>query len=215
MAATCVVHETEETLFTNQDQSPRDPPKIWEKRARSGFGRGFQIGGKTSIFPDFHSGNPWGQTIRYSRKQNSRIWQSYFAYHIRDFFFSLFLSLLPLLDTIHMDMATQRTMLIKCALGLVGLLFLTEMADTEPYYSNGGQARFPQFLLEESRPELFFNQLRRKGILVDGRSVQVEEKVLLFLDIVPAQSSFVNFDAKESYGASPLLFQPLATSNTS
>ncbi|KNZ45599.1 uncharacterized protein VP01_79g4 [Puccinia sorghi] len=110
-------------------------------------------------------------------------------------------------------MASRRTMLIKCALGLVGLLFLTELADTEPYYSNGGQARFPRFLLEEARPELFcevsslnrttfdalVNELRRKGILVDGWSVQVgqvEEQVLLFLDIVVNNNSMCQMAVK-------------------
>ena len=66
------------------------------------------------------------------------------------------------------------------------------------YYGNGGQARYTRFLLEEVRPKLFreitrmerttFNNLVEEltinHLLKNGRSVSVEEQVLIFLDIV-------------------------------
>ncbi|OAV88131.1 hypothetical protein PTTG_29139 [Puccinia triticina 1-1 BBBD Race 1] len=66
------------------------------------------------------------------------------------------------------------------------------------YYGDGGQARYTRFLLDEVRPELFreitrmerstFNnlveELTMNGLLKNGRSVLVEEQVLIFLDIV-------------------------------
>ncbi|KNF03415.1 hypothetical protein PSTG_03355 [Puccinia striiformis f. sp. tritici PST-78] len=68
----------------------------------------------------------------------------------------------------------------------------------DPYYGDGGQARYTQFLLEEVRPDLFrkivrmerttFNslveELKVNRYIKDGRSVSAEEQVLIFLDIV-------------------------------
>ncbi|KNZ48678.1 uncharacterized protein VP01_5496g1 [Puccinia sorghi] len=59
-------------------------------------------------------------------------------------------------------MVTQRTMLIKCALVLVGIFFLNH---TEAYYSTR-------------------DLLQSNIVLVNGCSIQVQEQVLLFLDIV-------------------------------
>ncbi|PLW30275.1 hypothetical protein PCANC_23353 [Puccinia coronata f. sp. avenae] len=97
-----------------------------------------------------------------------------------------------------MEAQNRQTLLIRCAIALLGLFLLIEMEDKEAYYSNGGQSRLPRFLLEEARPELFrkvtalelhtfeslVEEFRRQGLLEDGRSVRVEEQVLMFLDIV-------------------------------
>jgi hypothetical protein len=67
----------------------------------------------------------------------------------------------------------------------------------EAYYGNGGKALYTQLLLN-ARPDLFkeIARMERKtfdklvlelssyGLLEDGRSVSVEEQVLIFLDIV-------------------------------
>ncbi|KAI7958710.1 hypothetical protein MJO28_002501 [Puccinia striiformis f. sp. tritici] len=97
----------------------------------------------------------------------------------------------------------QRNLLIRAALGLVGLFFLVETSDNEPYYSDGGQAMWATFLLEEARPELFrevtslerptfdalVDELQGKELLADGRSVTVEEQLLMFLDGVVHNNS--------------------------
>ncbi|KNE95485.1 hypothetical protein PSTG_11197 [Puccinia striiformis f. sp. tritici PST-78] len=75
--------------------------------------------------------------------------------------------------------------------------------DLLPHYSDGGQATFVRLLLHEARPELFqeatslegstfdalVTELTSKGILKDGRSVMVEEQVLIFLDIIVHNNS--------------------------
>ena len=72
-----------------------------------------------------------------------------------------------------------------------------------PYYGDGGRAKYLKFLLNIARPELFheitgleretFNRLvaeiREANLLVDGRSVTVEEQLLIFLDIVRYNNS--------------------------
>ncbi|KAI7939602.1 hypothetical protein MJO29_014338 [Puccinia striiformis f. sp. tritici] len=97
----------------------------------------------------------------------------------------------------------QRNLLIRAALGLVGLFFLVETSDNEPYYSDGGQAMWATFLLEEARPELFrevtslerpnfdalVDELRGKELLANGRSVTVEEQLLMFLNGVVHNNS--------------------------
>ncbi|KNF03249.1 hypothetical protein PSTG_03513 [Puccinia striiformis f. sp. tritici PST-78] len=93
----------------------------------------------------------------------------------------------------------------KAILALFAMFLLSEMdeEDLRPYYSDGGQATFVRFLLHEARPELFreatslerstfdalVTELNCKGILKDGRSVMVEEQVLIFLDIIVHNNS--------------------------
>ncbi|KAI7953565.1 hypothetical protein MJO28_006112 [Puccinia striiformis f. sp. tritici] len=93
----------------------------------------------------------------------------------------------------------------KAILALFAMFLLSEMdeEDLQPYYSDGGQATFVRFLLHEARPELFreatslerstfdalVTELTSKGILKDGRSVMVEEQVLIFLDIIVHNNS--------------------------
>lgn len=102
-----------------------------------------------------------------------------------------------------MDNHRRRTILVRAAIALVGIFFLWETSDNEAYYSDGGKATLARFLLEEARPELFrevtaldlptFDALvaefRRQGLLVNGRSVTVEEQVLMFLDGVVSNNS--------------------------
>ncbi|PLW32523.1 hypothetical protein PCANC_22437 [Puccinia coronata f. sp. avenae] len=75
--------------------------------------------------------------------------------------------------------------------------------DESPDYGDGGKATYVRFLLNVARPELFkeitglerntFNHLVTEfceaDLLEDGRSVTVEEQVLIFLDIVRYNNS--------------------------
>jgi hypothetical protein len=88
--------------------------------------------------------------------------------------------------------------MITIAAAGAAILLLAEMAnDHEAYYGDGGQARYPQFLLYKCRPKLFFEitrleqttfynlvkEIERFGLLKNGSSVSVEEQLLIFLDI--------------------------------
>ncbi|KNF06206.1 hypothetical protein PSTG_00714 [Puccinia striiformis f. sp. tritici PST-78] len=93
----------------------------------------------------------------------------------------------------------------KAILALFAMFLLSEIDEEDllPYYSDGGQATFVQFLLHEARPELFreatalerptfdalVKELTYNGSLKDGRSVTVEEQILIFLDIVVHNNS--------------------------
>jgi len=69
--------------------------------------------------------------------------------------------------------------------------------DGSPYYGDGGKAKYVQFVLDTACPELFHeitglerakfdklvHEFRDSKLLEDGRSVSVEEQVLIFLDI--------------------------------
>ncbi|POW11506.1 hypothetical protein PSTT_05240 [Puccinia striiformis] len=93
----------------------------------------------------------------------------------------------------------------RALLAIFTILLLIEISEEDllAYYSNGGQATFVRFLLHEARPELFreataldrstfdalVKELMTKGRLVDGRSVTVEEQLLIFLDIVVHNNS--------------------------
>jgi hypothetical protein len=92
----------------------------------------------------------------------------------------------------------NNTILSVAAAG-AAITYLGKMWNTyEPYYGDGGQARYTQFLLNEVKPELFreitrmerstfkslVEELKFNRLLKDGRSVCVEEQVLIFLDIV-------------------------------
>ncbi|PLW51481.1 hypothetical protein PCASD_00279 [Puccinia coronata f. sp. avenae] len=100
---------------------------------------------------------------------------------------------------------SDRSLVAQAALGLLGILLLLEgtQDNPTPYYSDGGQAKYARFLLEEARSKLFrevtaleqrtFNylvaELIMKDLLEDGRSVTVEEQLLMFLDIVVHSNS--------------------------
>jgi hypothetical protein len=90
-------------------------------------------------------------------------------------------------------------MILSIAAAGIAVKYLGTLWNTfEPYYGDGGQARYTRFLLNDVRPSLFreitqmeratFDRLveefRTNGVLKDGRSVTVEEQVLIFLDIV-------------------------------
>jgi hypothetical protein len=90
-------------------------------------------------------------------------------------------------------------MILSIAAAGIAVKYLGTLWNTfEPYYGDGGQARYTQFLLNKVRPSLFreITQMERatfdrlveefwaNGVLKDGRSVTVEEQVLIFLDIV-------------------------------
>ncbi|KAI7933627.1 hypothetical protein MJO29_016772 [Puccinia striiformis f. sp. tritici] len=88
----------------------------------------------------------------------------------------------------------------KAVLALFALFLMSELDEEDllPYYGDGGQATHVRFLLHKARPELFreatglerptfdalINALTSKGLLVDGRSVTVEEQLLIFLHII-------------------------------
>ena len=100
-------------------------------------------------------------------------------------------------------MPQQRSRLLQAALALVGMFILMETTDNEAYYSDGGKATLAHFLLDKARPELFrevtalerstFDSLvatlRSMELLKDGRSVNIEEQLLIFLDIVVNNNS--------------------------
>jgi hypothetical protein len=92
----------------------------------------------------------------------------------------------------------NRLIISLAAAGIAVTYLGTLWSTLEPYYGDGGQARYTRFLLNNVRPSLFreitqmerttFNLLveefRMNDLLKDGRSVSVEEQVLIFLDIV-------------------------------
>ncbi|KAI7934020.1 hypothetical protein MJO29_016591 [Puccinia striiformis f. sp. tritici] len=93
----------------------------------------------------------------------------------------------------------------RALLAIFTILLLIEISEEDllAYYSDGGQAKFVRFLLHEARPELFreatslerstfdalVTELMLKGTQVDGRSVTVEEQLLIFLDVVVHNNS--------------------------
>ena len=99
-----------------------------------------------------------------------------------------------------MDLESKTTIAIAVIVTAIAILLASELwneFDSEPYYGDGGRVLYPQFLLD-ARPDLFreiarmdrqtFDKLvttfRTNGLLEDGRSVLVEEQVLIFLDVV-------------------------------
>jgi hypothetical protein len=95
-------------------------------------------------------------------------------------------------------MDNKLKMLLQSALALIGILLLSEIGDTDAYYSDGGQAQYVHFLLEEARPDLFcevtalerntfdalVKEFKQRDMLKNGQSVTVDEQVLIFLDFV-------------------------------
>jgi hypothetical protein len=95
-------------------------------------------------------------------------------------------------------MQLNSTIVAIAAAGAAVTYLGTQWNTFEPYYGDGGQARYTRFLLDEVRPELFreitrlerttfdnlVEELRFNNLLKDGRSVSVEEQLLIFLDIV-------------------------------
>ncbi|EHS62529.1 uncharacterized protein PGTG_20649 [Puccinia graminis f. sp. tritici CRL 75-36-700-3] len=108
-------------------------------------------------------------------------------------------NLLAMLAAAGASLVQLNNTIISIAAAGAAITYLGKMWNTyEPYYGDGGQARYTRFLLNEVRPELFreitrmerstFNslveELKFNRLLKDGRSVCVEEQVLIFLDIL-------------------------------
>ncbi|KNE98774.1 hypothetical protein PSTG_07961 [Puccinia striiformis f. sp. tritici PST-78] len=89
--------------------------------------------------------------------------------------------------------------MISIAAAGVACKYLSSIWNTyEPYYGNGGQARYTRYLLNEVRPDLFreivrmerttftnlVEELKMNRYIKDGRLMSAEEQVLIFLDIV-------------------------------
>jgi hypothetical protein len=102
-------------------------------------------------------------------------------------------------------MSIQYQAFLISAAAAIGAIVILDYyhQDESPYYGDRGKATYVHFLLNVARPELFkeitglerntFNHLvtefRKADLLEDGRSVTVEEQVLIFLDIVQYNKS--------------------------
>ena len=99
-----------------------------------------------------------------------------------------------------MEIDPNTKIMIAVIISSIAVLLVSQIwneFEHEPFYGDGGRAVYPQFLLS-ARPDLFreivrmerhtFDKLvstvRAKGLLEDGRSVSVEEQLLMFLDVV-------------------------------